>query len=120
MPLIFLPRIVTDGLVLAIDAANTKSYPGSGTTWYDISRNNSNGSLVNGSTFSSENLGTVTFNGVDQYYNLEKNLNGIKKRGKKQFSYFVWHSNYFFIVLYVSSTIRLVNARKKTILSEFR
>lgn len=74
MPLIFLPRIVTDGLVLAIDAANTKSYPGSGTAWYDISRNNNNGSLVNGSTFSSENLGTVAFNGVDQYYNLDKNL----------------------------------------------
>ena len=31
------PKIVTDGLVLYLDAANQKSYPGSGTTWYDIS-----------------------------------------------------------------------------------
>jgi len=31
------PKIVTDGLVLCLDAANSKSYPGSGNTWYDIS-----------------------------------------------------------------------------------
>jgi len=36
------PRIVTDGLVLALDAGNTKSYPGSGTTWYDRSGNGYN------------------------------------------------------------------------------
>lgn len=34
------PRIVTDGLVLCLDAGNNKSYPGSGTSWYDISGNN--------------------------------------------------------------------------------
>ena len=33
------PRIVTDGLVLCLDAGNTKSYPGSGNTWYDLSGN---------------------------------------------------------------------------------
>jgi len=31
------PDIVTDGLVLHLDAANSKSYPGSGNTWYDLS-----------------------------------------------------------------------------------
>ena len=31
------PRIVTDGLVLHLDAGNRKSYPGSGSTWYDLS-----------------------------------------------------------------------------------
>jgi hypothetical protein len=31
------PRIATNGLVLALDAGNTKSYPGSGTTWSDLS-----------------------------------------------------------------------------------
>ena len=36
------PRIVTDGLVLCLDAADNKSYPGSGTTWYDRSENESN------------------------------------------------------------------------------
>ena len=33
------PRTITDGLVLCLDAANTKSYPGSGTTWADLSGN---------------------------------------------------------------------------------
>jgi hypothetical protein len=36
------PKIVTNGLALHLDAANSKSYPGSGTTWYDISGNNKN------------------------------------------------------------------------------
>ena len=36
------PRIVTDGLVLLLDAGNTKSYPGSGTTWSDLSGNGNN------------------------------------------------------------------------------
>lgn len=45
------PHLVTDGLVLALDAANPLSYPGSGTTWRDLSGNGNNGTLVNGPTF---------------------------------------------------------------------
>ena len=41
------PRIVTDELVLALDAGNTKSYPGSGTTWTDLSGKGNNGDLTN-------------------------------------------------------------------------
>ena len=41
------PKIVTDGLVLCLDAANTKSYSGSGTTWTDISGKSNNGTLTN-------------------------------------------------------------------------
>jgi hypothetical protein len=59
------PRIVTDGLVLALDAANTKSYPGSGTTWFDRSGNGNNGTLVNGPTFSSGNGGSISFDGIN-------------------------------------------------------
>jgi hypothetical protein len=33
------PNIVTDGLVLCLDAANRRSYPGNGNTWYDLSGN---------------------------------------------------------------------------------
>ena len=33
------PNVVTDGLVLYLDAGNTKSYPGTGTVWYDVSGN---------------------------------------------------------------------------------
>jgi len=42
MGLIHSPRIVTDGLALCLDAGNTKSYPGSGTTWTDLSGNGRN------------------------------------------------------------------------------
>jgi hypothetical protein len=57
--------IVTDGLVLALDAANPKSYPGSGTTWTDLSGNGNNGTLVNGPTFDSANKGSIVFDGTN-------------------------------------------------------
>ena len=61
------PKIVTDGLVLYLDAANIKSYIGTGTTWSDLSRNQNNGTLVNGPTFSSQNGGSIVFDGVNDY-----------------------------------------------------
>jgi hypothetical protein len=61
------PKIVTDGLVLALDAANVKSYPGSGTSWSDLSGNNNNGTLTNGPTFSGENGGSIVFDGVNDF-----------------------------------------------------
>jgi hypothetical protein len=61
------PKIVTDGLVLALDAGNIKSYPGTGTTWFDKSGFSNNGTLVNGPTFSSANGGSIVFDGVDDY-----------------------------------------------------
>jgi hypothetical protein len=63
------PKIVTDGLVLYLDAANSKSYPGSGTTWSDLSRGGNNGTLVNSPTFSAANGGFFAFNGSNQYAN---------------------------------------------------
>ena len=45
------PSIVTDGLVLCLDAANKRSYTGTGTTWSDLTSNNFDGTLVNGPTF---------------------------------------------------------------------
>jgi hypothetical protein len=62
MSLAHSPRIVTDGLVLCLDAANSKSYPGSGTTWSDLS-GASNGTLVNGTGYSTANLGVLVFDG---------------------------------------------------------
>ena len=61
MGLVHSPRIVTDGLVLALDAGNTKSYPGSGTTWTDLSGNGNNGTLVNSVGYNSSNGGSLTF-----------------------------------------------------------
>jgi hypothetical protein len=58
-------RIVTDGLVLALDASDVNSYPGSGTTWNDLSGNGNNGSLINGPTFDSGNGGSIVFDGIN-------------------------------------------------------
>ena len=63
-------KIVTDGLVLCLDAADTKSYPGSGTIWYDRTKNKYNGTLTNSPTFSSSNGGIFTFNGTNQFVDL--------------------------------------------------
>ena len=59
------PKIVTDGLVLALDAGNPKSYPGSGTIWRDKSGNGNDGTLTNGPTFSSDNGGALVFDGAN-------------------------------------------------------
>jgi hypothetical protein len=63
------PRIVTDGLVLCLDAANRKSYPGSGTVWRDLAGSN-NGTLTNGPTFSNANGGSIVFDGVNDLVSL--------------------------------------------------
>jgi len=60
-------KIVTDGLVLSLNAADKNSYPGSGTTWTDISGNNNTGTLTNGPTFNSGNGGSIVFDGSDDY-----------------------------------------------------
>jgi hypothetical protein len=62
------PRIITDGLVLCLDAANRQSYPGSGTVWRDLAGSN-NGTLTNGPTFSSANRGRIVFDGSNDYIN---------------------------------------------------
>jgi len=59
------PSIATNGLVLCLDAANVKSYPGSGTTWTDLSGNGNNGTLTNGPTYSSSNGGSIVFDGTN-------------------------------------------------------
>ena len=63
----FSPKIVTDGLVLCLDAANSKSIVSGSTTWNDLSRGGNNGNLVNGPTFNSGNGGSILFDGVDDY-----------------------------------------------------
>jgi hypothetical protein len=67
MAFVHSPKIVTDGLVLALDAGNVKSYPGSGTTWFDKSGFGNNGTLINGPTFNSGNGGSIVFDGVNDY-----------------------------------------------------
>lgn len=59
--------IVRNGLVLWLDAGLSSSYSGSGTTWTDLSGNGRNGTLTNGPTYSSDNGGSLSFDGVDDY-----------------------------------------------------
>ena len=62
------PRIVTSGLVLCLDAANRKSYPGSGTTWFDLSNSSTAGvrndaTMATGVSYINVNGGAINFNG---------------------------------------------------------
>ena len=63
----FSPKAVTDGLVLYLDAANTKSYVSGSTTWNDLSRGGTNATLIDGPTFSSANGGAIVLDGVNDY-----------------------------------------------------
>jgi hypothetical protein len=61
------PSIITDKLILHLDAANPESYPGSGTTWTDLNSKSYSGTLVNDPIFNRANAGTFLFNGTDEY-----------------------------------------------------
>ena len=77
------PKVVTDGLVLALDAADKNSYPGSGTTWNDISGNGWNGTFQNGPTFNSSNIGSISFDGTNDRVSTLFKPSGYR-------SYFIW------------------------------
>jgi hypothetical protein len=61
--------IITNGLVIQLDASNSSSYPGTGTTWFDITSTN-NGSLINTPTFTNTAPKYFTFDGVNEYVNI--------------------------------------------------
>jgi hypothetical protein len=60
-------QIVTDGLVLCLNASDRNSYISGSTTWNDVSGRGNNGTLTNGPTFNSANGGSIVFDGVDDY-----------------------------------------------------
>jgi len=95
------PTTITNGLVLALDAADRNSYPGSGTSWRDLSGNNNTGTLTNGPTFNSGNGGSIVFDGVDDAVNLP-NIN--TSDGK---TYLIWVKN-----TSVSSGLRLAYSHR--------
>ena len=67
MAFIHSPQIITNGLVLTLDAGNTKSYASGSTIWYDKSGFVNNGTLTNGPTFNSANGGSIVFDGTNDY-----------------------------------------------------
>lgn len=57
--------VVTDGLVMYLDAANRRSYPGSGTIWRDLINTTSTGVLTNGPVFDGTDGGSILFDNLD-------------------------------------------------------
>jgi hypothetical protein len=64
------PKVALDGLTFYLDAANTKSYVSGSTTWNDISQRKLVGTVTNGPTFSSAKIGSIVFDGIDDYINI--------------------------------------------------
>ena len=89
MATLYSPKIVTDGLVLCLDAGNTKSYPSSGTAWNDLSGNNNTGTLTNGPTFTGSFGGSIVFDGTNDYINLG-NASNIISASQSQISVNTW------------------------------
>jgi len=85
MGIAYNPRIVTDGLVLALDAANSKSYPGSGTTWTDLSGFGNNVTITNGPSFSN---GEFTLD-ADAYFGASNNFMGTTDATNVSYSFFM-------------------------------
>ena len=80
------PTVVTNGLVLALDAADRNSYPSSGTNWFDLSGGGNTGTLTNSPTYSSANGGALNFDGSNQYATVSNNITP----GTGDFAVFVW------------------------------
>jgi hypothetical protein len=78
------PRIVTNGLLLCLDAGNRKSYGGTGNVWRDLAGFN-NGTLTNGPTFSNANAGSLVFDGVNEYVDIPLSTSLNKTQGTMNF-----------------------------------
>jgi len=60
------PKIVEDGLIFCVDAANPRSYPGAGTIWTDLTANKSKGTIFNTPSFDNSDK-NFTFNATNEY-----------------------------------------------------
>ena len=59
------PNVIDNSLIVYLDSANPKSYIGSGSNFYDLSKTNNNATLFNGPTFTTENQGGIVTDGAD-------------------------------------------------------
>lgn len=82
------PDIVRDGLLLALDAGSPKSYPGSGTTLYDLS-GKENHAAFGGATYSSNKYGVLSLDGTDDRVTIQ-DVNGDFDFGIGDFSICLW------------------------------
>lgn len=70
MATFYSPRMITEGLKFCVDAANVRSYPGSGTTWYDISGNGNTATGAGTPTYDSANNGSFNLSGGIKYFDI--------------------------------------------------
>jgi hypothetical protein len=85
--------LITTGLILNLDASNVLSYSGTGTTWTDLSGNGNNGTLLNGTAYSSENGGTLVLDGINDYAVIN-NGTGLNLGNEYTFSIWVKFNNF--------------------------
>ena len=107
--------IVTTGLVLNLDAGNSASYPGSGTTWTDLSGYGNNATLTNGPTYSSANGGSIVFDGVNDTVSIPTSANQAMGTGNCTFEWwaktsdsqggYAYSSNDFLNITYSSTDL---------------
>jgi len=81
--------IITNNLVLHLDASNRTSYSGSGTTWGDISGQGNNATLVNGPTFDSTHGGSIVFDGTND----SVTISGMSSFAPSAITFEVWFLN---------------------------
>ncbi len=85
------PKIVEDGLVFCVDAANRRSYPRAGTVWTDLATSKVNGTLTNMTdNFSTDGVGTLTFDGADEHVNFGDNFSFLDDPDANEFTITSW------------------------------
>lgn len=67
-------KIINEGLVLALDAGNSKSYPSTGSTWFDLISGSNNGTLINGAYYTSSHPSYINFDGINDYINFSSSV----------------------------------------------
>ena len=74
-------EIINDSLVFCLDVTNSKSYPGSGTTWYDLTANRTACTLLNGVTYSNSSIKSFSFDGIDDYVDCGNSYDNLFSQG---------------------------------------
>ena len=81
--------LITSGLIVHLDASNTSSYPGSGTTWTDLTGTGNNGTLTNGPVYSSLAGGCIDFDGINDFVSIASN-SGLQPQTATPITMQVW------------------------------
>ena len=131
------PKIVTDGLVLYLDAANPRSIISGSTTWNDLTKNLNNGTLINGPSYNTANGGNIVFDGINDFvtvpslsntnfpqeqgtvsiwYNIKSDNGVINKDDKGIFDQFSFARNHIFIRNYSAANFVIQIALQSTLL----